>query len=175
MIGSIAKLFRSLNDNSHPGEIAHAVSCGLMLGFLPKDNMMWYIIGLFFIFLRMNKGALLIFTLIGSLTTYFLDPLFHNIGFFILTSEEIVPYMTNFLNFPTMAYTKINNTIVMGSSIFSILIYIPMYVLSRFLITLWRTHVSSFFHNNRFVQSFLKLPVIDKIYAAYTKLESFNE
>lgn len=49
MISYIAKLLKSLNTNSHPGEIAHAVAIGVLLGFMPKDNALWYLLFVFFL------------------------------------------------------------------------------------------------------------------------------
>ena len=38
MLKFIVKLLKALNSNSHPGEIAHAVCLGMLLGFLPKKQ-----------------------------------------------------------------------------------------------------------------------------------------
>ena len=174
LIGSIAKLLKGLSDNSHPGEIAHAVSCGFILGFMPKDNMLWYIIFILFLFLRINKGALLLIMFAGSALTFFLDSIFHSVGYYVLTIEEIAPYMTTFLNIPAMAYTKINNTIVAGSLVCAILAYIPFYVLARLFVLLWRTTIGPFLKENKVVKGFFKLPIVDKIHAAYVKVEAFR-
>ncbi len=174
MIGSIAKLLKGLNDNSHPGEIAHAVSCGFILGFMPKDNILWFIIFFIFLFLRINKGALLLIMLASSALTFFLDPLFHNIGYFVLKIEAISPYMKTFLDFPAMAYTKLNNTIVAGALVFSLVGYIPFYILARLFIMVWRSTIGPFLSENKLVKWFLKLPIVNKIYAAYQKVEDFR-
>ena len=52
MLDFVIKILKAINSNSHPGEIAHAVCCGMMLGFLPKDNALWILLTVFFIFLR---------------------------------------------------------------------------------------------------------------------------
>ena len=80
MIGYIVKLFRALNSNSKPSEIANALCLGLILGFMPKDNLLWYLLVVLFLFMRTNKGAYLIAMALGSLAAPLLDPLFHKIG-----------------------------------------------------------------------------------------------
>ena len=40
MIANIVKLFRALNSNSKPSEIANALCLGLILGFMPKNNLL---------------------------------------------------------------------------------------------------------------------------------------
>ena len=175
MLSAIVKLFKSLGDNSHPGEIAHAVSCGFILGFMPKDNILWYMIFILFLFLRINKGAFLLIILAGSALTYFLDPTFHSIGYSVLTIEEIAPYMSKFLDFPGMAFTKINNTIVAGSLVFALVAYIPFYILARLFVSFWRAYIGPFLANNKMVKGFLKLPIVNKLYAFYQKVEAFRE
>ena len=48
MIKFLTNIFKALNSNSHPGEIAHAICCGMLLGYKTKNNALWYI--LFFAF-----------------------------------------------------------------------------------------------------------------------------
>ncbi len=174
MISAIAKLLKGLNDNSHPGEIAHAASCGFLLGLLPKDNLLWYLIFILFLFLRINKGALLLVILLGSVVALFLDPLFDTIGYTVLTIEAIAPFMATFLNVPLMAYTKINNSVVMGSLLFSIAAYVPMYLGARAFVGVWRKTIAPKLANNKVVKGFMKLPIISKIYKAYSKVEAIR-
>ena len=82
MLKAIVKFFKAINSNSHPAEIAHAFALGMILGFMPKDNALWYILTVFFFFFRINRGALIILTLIFSLFAPLLDPLFDLIGGF---------------------------------------------------------------------------------------------
>ncbi len=174
MLSLIAKLLKGLNDNSHPGEIAHAASCGLLLGFMPKDNLLWYIVFILFLFLRINKGALLLMILAGAALALFLDPLFDVIGYSVLTIDAIAPFMAMFLNIPFMAFTKINNSIVMGSVLFSLVAYVPMYFLARLFVLAWRKHIAARIAENKAVKAFLRFPIVNKIYGAYSKLESLN-
>ena len=51
MIKAIAKLFKALNANVNPGEIAHAFSCGILLGLMPKNNVFWYLLFIFILFI----------------------------------------------------------------------------------------------------------------------------
>ncbi len=174
MISAIVKLLKGLNDNSHPGEIAHAAACGLMLGLLPKDNLLWYLIFILFLFLRINKGAFLMLILLGSVVALFLDPLFDIIGYTVLSIDALAPFMATFLNVPLMAYTKLNNSIVMGSLLFSIVVYFPMYLAARAFVAVWRKTISPKLANNKVVKGFMKLPIISKIYKAYSKVEAIR-
>ena len=67
MLGYFLKLFRTLNINSHPGELAHGVALGVIMGMIPKDNALWYILFILFFFIRINKAIYLLITLAVSL------------------------------------------------------------------------------------------------------------
>lgn len=135
-------LFRFMNRNVNPGEIAHAFSCGLLLGFLPKDNLLWYLILVFILFLRINKLLFIASVLLFSLLAGFADPLFDIIGYNILTAEALKPFFFKLVQIPFMAFTKFNNSVVMGSLVAGVILYVPAYFLCRLLVALWRKHIT---------------------------------
>lgn len=163
MLVFFIKLFKAINSNSHPGEIAHAVCCGMILGFLPKDNALWYIITVFCLFLRIHKGAFVIFTLLFSLLAPLLDPLFDTIGYWFLTLDFFRPTFSFLLDIPFVGFTKFNNTIVAGSILSSIVLYIPVYWLTRLFIKEWRTFLLPIVRKTKLVKMLSNLPMIKKI------------
>lgn len=138
MLKKIMQLLKSLNANTHPGEIAHAVSIGIILGFVPKGNLLWIFLSVFFLFIRINKGALFLITLLATAIAPSMDNLFDSLGYWILTLPNLSPFFSSILEIPFVAFTSFNDSIVMGSLAFSLIIYIPIYVFSRIFIRLWR-------------------------------------
>lgn len=171
MLKRFLKFFKSLNSNSHPGEIAHAVSIGLIMGFLPKDNVFWYIVAVFFLFIRINKGALFIYTLIFSLIAPFADPLFDKIGYWVLTIEKLEPVYAKLLDIPFVGFTKFNNTIVMGSLVSGILLYIPVYIISRLFLKLWRTTLAPSIRKSKVIVYLSKVKFIKMIGDVYASID----
>ncbi len=163
MLGKIVKLFKAFNANVNPGEIAHAFSCGLLLGFLPKSNLLWYLIFVFFLFVRINKPMYLLMTLLGSALAVGLDPLFDIIGYQILTIGSLQNFYASLLEIPFVAFTKFNNTIVMGSLAFGIVLYVPFYFLGRLIVFAWRKWLTPVLNNSRVFKAIYKLPLIEKI------------
>ena len=94
MLDFIIKILKAINSNSHPGEIAHAVCCGMMLGFLPKDNALWILLTVFFVFLRINKVFFVISTVLFSFLATLFDPVFDQIGFFLLNVDFATPFFS---------------------------------------------------------------------------------
>ncbi|MCQ2593022.1 MAG: TIGR03546 family protein [Treponema sp.] len=163
MFKKILQFFKVLNSNRHPGEIAHAVCLGMMLGFLPKNNALWYILTIFFVFLRINKGTFAVYTFLFSLLAPLLDVHFDNIGYWILTQKALEPAFTWLLDVPFLSFTKINNSIVMGSLAVSIIAYIPLYWLVRLFTKFWRTNLAPVVRKTKLITFLSKIPLIVKI------------
>ena len=170
MISYIVKLLKALNTNSHPGEIAHAVAIGMLLGFMPKNNALWYLLFVFFLFVRVHKGALLLTTLAASLLAGLFDPLFDAIGYAVLTFSPLEPVYVALLDIPFVAFTKFNNTIVAGSLVFSLILYIPVYIVVRIFIKSWRTHLAPALARSKFMQAFYHVPFVAKIISFFTEV-----
>ena len=170
MISYIVKLLKALNTNSHPGEIAHAVAIGMLLGFMPKNNALWYLLFVFFLFVRVHKGALLLAVLAASLLTRLFDPLFDAIGYAVLTFSPLEPVYAALLDIPFVAFTKFNNTVVAGAVVSGLTLYTPVYILIRILIKSWRTHLAPALARSKFMQAFYQIPFISKIAGFFTEV-----
>ena len=170
MISYIVKLLKSLNTNSHPGEIAHAVAIGMLLGFMPKTNVLWYLLFVFFLFVRVNKGAFLLTMPVASLLTRFFDPLFDSIGYVVLTFSPLKPVYAALLDIPFVAFTKFNNTIVAGSITFSLILYIPVYIVIRIFTKSWRMHLAPTLARSKLMQAFYHVPFVAKIISFFTEV-----
>ena len=163
MLKFFVKLFNSINSNSNPGEIAHAVSIAMILGFMPKDNAFWYVLTVFFLFVRINKGALVLFTALFSLIAPSLDGIFDQIGYYILTIPQAQGVYATLIDIPFVAFTKFNNTIVMGSLLGGLVLYIPVYVIARLIIFLWRNKLVPVLRKTKLVVFIKKIPLVQKI------------
>ena len=170
MISYIVKLLKALNTNSHPGEIAHAVAIGVLLGFMPKDNALWYLLFVLFLFVRVHKGAFLLTVLAASLLARLFDPLFDAIGYAVLTFSPLEPVYAALLDIPFVAFTKFNNTVVAGAVVSGLILYIPVYILIRILIKSWRTHLAPALARSKFMQAFYQIPFISKIAGFFTEV-----
>ena len=169
MLKFIVKFLKALNSNSHPGEIAHAVSFGVLLGLMPKTNIFWYIITVFVIFMRINKGALVLSTLIVTLLAPFFDPLLDSLGYWFLTLPKLEPIFADLLDIPFVGYTKFNNTIAMGSLLCGLILYIPVYIIARLFVWLMRNKIVPVLRKTKFIVAISKIPLIKKAAALAAK------
>ena len=77
--------------------------------------------------------------------------------------ESLEPIFVRLLNIPFVAFTKINNTIVMGSLACGIVAYIPLYVIARVFIHFWRKYAAEKVRELKIVKLLKHIPLIEKI------------
>lgn len=163
MLNKLLNLLKAFNGNVNPGEIAHAIACGTILGLMPKNNLFWYLIFVFILFIRINKPSFLIMTLIGASISPAFDGFFDTVGYAFLTIPQFSSFFAFLLEIPFVAFTKFNNSVVMGSFLCGIVLYIPLYFFGRLLVFLWRKYAASFIKNSKVMKALNKLPLIQKI------------
>lgn len=163
MLKKLIKFFKAINSNKNPGEIAHAICLGMILGFLPKSNALWYLLTVFFVFMRIHKGSFVLFTFLFSLLAPALDSIFDTVGFWFLTIDKFEPFFSWLLDIPFVGYTKFNNTIVCGSLLVSLVCYIPVYGLCRLILKFWRATLAPIVRKTKLMVFLSKIPLIQKI------------
>ncbi|WP_407425649.1 TIGR03546 family protein [Treponema sp.] len=163
MLKPIVKLFKALNANVNPGEIAHAFSFGVLLGLMPKNNLLWALVFVFVLFIRINKPMYLIMLLIASTLSPLFGSLFDTVGYAFLTIPAFSDFFADLLEVPFVGFTKFNNSVVMGSLLCGIVLYIPMYILGRLFVFLWRKYITHFVRKLKIAKAVSKLPLLGKI------------
>ena len=141
MIKYITSFFRAINANAHPGDIAHAVALGLFLAILPKNNLTFTFLFFLSIFIRINKGAFFISFILFGFVTPFMDVLINNIGFWAVQLSFLRPIFIALENIPFVALFKLSNTMVLGGIIWGLILYIPVYILTRIIIAKYRKYM----------------------------------
>ncbi len=167
MLKWISGLFKALNANQNPAEMAHGLALGVMLGLMPKNNALWYLILVFFLFVRINKPTYLLTMLVVSYFAWMLDPLFGSVGYAILTFKPLESVYSLLIEIPFVGFTKFNNTIVMGSFAFSLIAYIPVFAFGIFFVKFWRNKIAPGFIKSPLYKAVANLPVIGKIFEAF--------
>ncbi|MBR7064499.1 MAG: TIGR03545 family protein [Treponema sp.] len=142
------KIFNFLNKYNKPTDFAHAITLGFLLGFIPKNNLLWFLFVAIFLFTRINIFAFLISLALGTIFAPIFDPLFCTIGNSVLTSSTLENFFSNLLDIPFVFFTKINNTLVCGSLVFSLAFYLPIFFIALILQRKIAPHFSRKFNLN---------------------------
>lgn len=159
----LIKLLKALSSNTDPGAIAAGFSSGILLGFMPKNNLLWYILSIFILFLYIQRTTFVLAMALGSLLSGLLDPSFNQLGILILSNEKMIPAFSAALNVPFVSLTKFNNSVVMGSLVCGIVLYVPLFFLVKLFVYLWRKYVAQYFQNTKIIKFIKKIPFISKV------------
>ena len=106
--------------------------------------------------INLNFALLLIGLFFFSGIAYILDPLFHQIGLAVLTSEGMQEFWNECFSNSIFLFGRLNNTLVMGSLIFFVISAVPLFFLINFLIGKYREHLMGILEKIPFLKS-LKL------------------
>lgn len=166
MFKYLKSFFTALNANAHPGDLAHGAAMGLLLAAIPKGNLLWAVLFSVLLFVRLNKGAFFLALILLSFITPLADPLFDTLGYTVLTLKPAESLFIALINTPFVGLTRFNNTVVMGSFVAALIAYVPVYLLFRFLVVLYRNKLQPKIVNSKIYQVIVNLPIIKQIVEA---------
>jgi len=172
IINWIAKIIVAINTNRRPGEIAAGAAFGLMLALIPAGNLLWVVLFAMTFFLRINLAIELVLLGVFKLLVPLLDGPVHSLGYTVLTIPALQGLFTLLYNAPLVAFTRFNNTIVMGGFLLGALLWLPVFLLFRLLVNLYRGKLRERIANSRIVKGFLKLPIVSTLARAIGKLSA---
>jgi uncharacterized protein (TIGR03546 family) len=170
MIQQIIGLIRIIHSETDPRQISLGFALGMIPGLTPLTSLHNLLVLLAILFFRVNIGAAMLSWGVFKILAYALDPLFHQIGLFLLTGVAFLQGLwTTLYNAPLVPYTRFNNSIVMGSLVFSLFAFYPVYWGGRFMVVKYRETLMERFNRLRIVQVF-RASDLYKWYSRYSKL-----
>jgi len=137
-MGIIFKLFKALNANQYPGQIAFSLVLGMIMGLTPlffAHNLVT--LALVFL-LRVNLSALIASMVIFSGLAYLLDPVFHQLGLMLLNQPSLAPLFTEMYNNAFWRILHFNNSVVIGSVLVAYILAIPVFFIFYALVKSYR-------------------------------------
>lgn len=154
---TLLKLFQSLLGALHsegtPGQLAAGIALGSIMGLTPLANVHNAIVFGLIVLLNVSfAGGMLgwaLFVPIGFL----LDPLFDWIGHQLLFAESLRGMWTSLYNTPVIPLTNFNNTVVLGSLVFALLFFVPLFLATRWAVTRYRATVGERVRQSRWYRA----------------------
>jgi uncharacterized protein (TIGR03546 family) len=161
-------LFRTLNENTSPNEIATGVALGAILGLIPKTNLLalglWIVVLIFQVNISMATASVLLFAILGHIT----DPLIEKLGYWLLTGIPALKGTWAFLyNTPIIPFTSFNNTLVTGNLFFGILLFLPAFFGMRWFVVAYRVKYKERIMKWRIMQALQASKIYD-LYSRWT-------
>ena len=171
MIRQIAKLFRILNSETAPINISLGICFGMVVGFTQIWSVHNLIILFIVLFFRVNLSAFILGTLVFKSFSFLFDGVFHQIGLWLLTADFYKAIGTYLYNTTFWKFDRINNTIVVGSILVSIIGFIPMLFLLNVLVKKYRKHILSYVRGTKIAKAVKS----SDIYHYYKKITGFRD
>lgn len=168
MLSQILKVFKALNSNAQPWQLSLGVCFGAILGFTPLWNLHNALVIFLALIINLNIGIMILSGIVFAGMGYLLDPLFHQLGYSVLKAEALTGFWTSFFSCPVFILGNLNNSIVMGSLIASILIAIPLFFIFNVFVEKYRVTFKMFLEKF----PFLKALKVVKLYQTLTGVKS---
>jgi uncharacterized protein (TIGR03546 family) len=148
----------SLRGFDSSKQLALGVMLGLMIGLIPKDSLLVYLIAAMAILTNANLFAIgcsaVLFSWIGPM----LDPFTHSIGLWVLTFDPFEMMIARIYNLPFAPWTRIENTVVTGSFVLSLLLAIAFYPVAEMLFQRFGASAYRKLMESRLAQWFIGIP-----------------
>ncbi len=137
MLKQIVEIFQK---DISPDQIAWGAALGCILGLVP--NMLLKIILFVAIMIfKVNVSAALISCSLYAILSFVLDPLFDVIGFYVLNISVLNSFYTWLYNLPIVPFTNFNNSVVMGSFLFGLIMFVPNGIFAKKFLVYYRTNL----------------------------------
>ena len=166
LLKQIFQLIKMLNSETGTNQIASGLALGFALGMSPFLSLQGLLIVMFMIIFRVQFGAASLSAFFFAFVAYLLDPIFHLIGETILYAKSLQSLWTALYNMPLIPLTRFNNTVVMGSGVLGLILFIPLFFIFIKLVATYRVQVVARFKTTQLWKSF-KLTSFYKWYCTY--------
>ena len=145
-------LMKSLVTQTTPRQLAAGVAFGVLIGLIPKGNLIAITLGVILAASRSNLAlAAGVIVAVSGLSGFF-DPQFHAVGHFLLSLPLLQSAWTWLYNQPLMPWTGFQNTVVLGSLVIGLALVWPTYRGSRPLFERYGGHVAAWASRFRLVR-----------------------
>lgn len=136
----LAKFVQAMREGQTPHQIAAGFGLGFLIGLMPFFTLQGLLFLLILLFLNVNLAAGTLAIILCSLIAYLFDPLFHDLGYFLLTGiPALMGAWETLYNLPLAPLTRFNNTVVLGSFVSGLVLFIPVYLGMKKFVVLYRT------------------------------------
>ena len=123
--------FQALTVDASPHQMAFGLSLGVMVGLIPKGNLLAVALMMLLCSLRINLAIGMAAAFVSTWAGMFLDPLTHKLGELLLTHEPLRPLWAWMYDTSVWPWTNFNNTVVLGSFTLGLALFVPIYLASK--------------------------------------------
>jgi uncharacterized protein (TIGR03546 family) len=135
----IQSFIKTLHSDGTPAQIAGGFALGAALGLTPIANAHNLVVLLLLAVLNVSFGAGMLGWALCIPLGFALDPVFDRVGRWLLVeTPSLRPLWTAWDNTPGVALTNFNNTVVLGSVVGWLVLFVPLFLLARLFVIHYR-------------------------------------
>ena len=166
------KVLKILRSGATPKQLASGMVLGMILGLTPLWSLHNLVIVLLVILIDVNLAMFLLGFGIFSGIAYLLDPIFHSTGYWLLVDVTFLKGLwTSLYNMPVAVLFRMNNTVILGSLVISLLLITPCYWLTKHGVILYRFRIDPVVQKWKIVQALKS----SKLISIYNKLKKLGD
>lgn len=149
----LQSIISTLNSEGTPRQIAAGFALGAALGLTPVVNVHNLLVFAAACLLNVSFGGFLLGWTVFVPLGFALDPLFHALGLALLQAPSLTGFWAALYNTPGVPLTNFNNSVVLGSFVSWVVLWLPIYFVSGWLVVRYRAHVYERLKKMKFFQA----------------------
>lgn len=155
-------LAKTLHSEGTPAQIAGGIALGAALGLTPLMNLHNAIVVVLLCIINVSFAAGLLGMALFAPIGFLLDPLFDRVGHWLLTDVVALrPFFAWIDTQPVLAYTNLTNSVVLGSVVGWLLLFIPIFIAARIGVIRYRASLGEWFMKTRIYHALGATKVFD--------------
>ena len=131
LIALFRSLARTLVAGTAPGQLAAGFTIGMIIGAMPKTNLIALSLCVALFSLRCNKGLGLTAAIAFSFVGPWIDPFAHKVGLAMLGVGSFQTTYAAMFNWPLGPWIGFNNTVVTGTLLIGLYVAYPVFWFTR--------------------------------------------
>jgi len=135
----VRRLTQAFVGRMSPGELAAGFTIGMIIGVMPKTNLIALSLCVVLFSLRCNRALGLVAAVAFSFVGPSLDPFAHRLGLMVLSVHSLQGTYASMLNLPLGPWLGFNNTVVAGTFLLGLYVAYPAFWLSRLFFSVTRS------------------------------------
>ena len=171
MINGFAKFIKLLNANENPAQLAVAVVLSMIMALTPFWSLHNLVVVLLLCVLRINLFVFFVSFPIWAGIAWVIDPYSAALGESLLLNESLNGLWLSLYQSDVWRLSHFNNTLTLGSLIVSLVLAVPVYGLSVWLIQRYRSTVLAWVERLKIVQAIKATKWYQRLALAYDVVE----
>ncbi len=127
IVAPIRRFVHALVASNSPGQLATGFTLGMIIGLVPKSNLIALSLCVLLFSLRCNKGFALLAAVMFTCASAWTDPFAHTLGLAVLTAPTLQVNYASVFSLPFGPWFGFHNTVVAGSLLMGLYAAYPVH------------------------------------------------